>query len=133
MNTLLVSLSVLSALVLTGTAVSLFALYRAYLLVHEIDGKRGEPASGNSGEVQDLRDAVEALAVQLHDWQKNPPMALEPSPGVVRPGLNLSKRSQALRLHRKGENAAQIATLLEVPRQEVDLLIKVHRIVLSNV
>ena len=45
MNTLLISLSVLSALVLTGTAVSLFALYRAHLLVREIDDKRGEPAA----------------------------------------------------------------------------------------
>ena len=133
MTVLLVSLSMLSALVLTATAISLYALYRAHLLVRELGSKRSEPAVENKTEVQDVRNAVEALAAQLHDWRKNPPVALEPSPGAARPGLNLSKRSQALRMHRTGENAAQIATKLELPKQEVDLLLKVHRIVLSNV
>ena len=48
-------------------------------------------------------------------------------------GLNLSKRSHALRMHRRGEGAEQIAAALELPRQEVDLLLKVHRIIISNV
>jgi hypothetical protein len=130
-NTLLLSLSVLSALVLTGTAISLFALYRAHLVVRELDRKRVEPAAENRGEIQDLRDAVEALAAQIHERRQDPPMT--PLPGAARPGLNLNKRSQALRMHRQGENAARIASLLEVPKQEVDLLLKVHRIVLSNV
>jgi hypothetical protein len=36
-------------------------------------------------------------------------------------------------MHRRGEGAEQIAAELELPRQEVDLLLKVHRIILSNV
>jgi hypothetical protein len=36
-------------------------------------------------------------------------------------------------MHRHGEGAAQIASALELPRQEVDLLLKVHRIILSSV
>jgi hypothetical protein len=36
-------------------------------------------------------------------------------------------------MHRHGESAEQIAGALQVPRQEVDLLLKVHRIVLSRV
>ena len=51
---------------------------------------------------------------------------------VLKPGLNLSKRSQALRMHRRGEAPAQIAAALNIPSQEVELLIKVQRIVLSN-
>jgi hypothetical protein len=52
---------------------------------------------------------------------------------MPRPGLNLNKRSQALRLHRRGDPAEQIATALELPLQEVQLLLKVQRIVLSSV
>ena len=48
-----------------------------------------------------------------------------------KPGLNLSKRSQALRMHRRGEAPEQIAEALELPLQEVDLLLKVHRIVIE--
>jgi hypothetical protein len=47
-------------------------------------------------------------------------------------GINLSRRSQALRMHRKGDRPEQIAAALEVPRQEVELLLKVHQIVLDN-
>jgi hypothetical protein len=36
-------------------------------------------------------------------------------------------------LHRQGERPEQIASTLEVPRQEIELLIKVHQIVMSNV
>jgi hypothetical protein len=36
-------------------------------------------------------------------------------------------------MHRQGEDAARIASELDLPRQEVDLLLKVHRIVLSKV
>jgi hypothetical protein len=81
--------------------------------------------------LQTLRDSLDALAAQLHDLQNHPPMA--PPPGLPKPGLNLSKRTHALRMHRRGEGAEQIAAALDLPRQEVDLLLKVHRIVLSSV
>jgi hypothetical protein len=54
-------------------------------------------------------------------------------PGAPRPALNLDKRSQALRLHRRGESPPQIAAMLEIPLQELELLLKVHRIVLRSI
>ena len=54
------------------------------------------------------------------------------APAFFRSGLNLSTRSQALRMFRKGEPKERIAMVLEVPLQEVDLLLKVHGIVTSN-
>ena len=113
MNALLLPLSILCGLILCSTAVSLFAVYRAHC------------------GLQSLRDTVEALAARIHDLQKHPLVA--PLPGMPKPGLNLNKRSHALRMHRRGEGAEQIAAALELPRQEVDLLLKVHRIVLSSV
>jgi len=71
---------------------------------------------------------IQALATELHEL-----------PGVMtgstapRSGFNLGKRTQALRLHRQGESAEKIAASLELPRQEVELLLKVHRIVLKNI
>jgi hypothetical protein len=35
-------------------------------------------------------------------------------------------------MHRRGESAERIASELEIPPQEVELLIKVHRIVLGS-
>jgi hypothetical protein len=48
-------------------------------------------------------------------------------------GLNLNKRSQALQMHRRGEPAERIAAALSVPRNEVDLLLKVHAIMISSI
>jgi hypothetical protein len=47
-------------------------------------------------------------------------------------GLNVSKRNQALRLHRAGHTAAQIAESLGMPEGEVALLLKVQAIVLEQ-
>ena len=131
MNLLLAMMSLLSAVALTAMAVSLFALQRACRLVREAERGRGPVQAGGSQELQSLRESVQVLAAQVQEIPKS--NAAPPEPGVARPGMNLTKRSQALRMHRRGENVEQIATALAVPRQEVDLLLKVHRIVMSNV
>ena len=41
-------------------------------------------------------------------------------------GLNLTKRAQALRMHRRGEPVPTIAAALQSPHNEIDLLLKVH-------
>jgi hypothetical protein len=79
--------------------------------------------------VETLRIAVSGLAAELREAQQPAAGIL---PAVPRAGLNLSKRSQALRMHRKGDPPDQIAAALAVPLQEVDLLIKIHRMIVSN-
>lgn len=54
------------------------------------------------------------------------------APCPPRSGLNLSKRSQALRMFRIGEKPENIAAALSLPRKEVELLLKVQKIVLSS-
>ena len=79
-----------------------------------------------------MRQVVDDLAAQIHDIRTQPAAA----PAIATPqrtALNLSKRSQALRMHRRGEAPQKIAAALEIPRQEVELLLKVHRIVMSNI
>ena len=44
----------------------------------------------------------------------------------------MTKRSQALRMHRQRDPPEQIAAALDLPLQVIDFLLKVHRIVLSN-
>jgi hypothetical protein len=47
-------------------------------------------------------------------------------PPALRPSINLTKRAQALRMRRRGESLESIAAALAVPRNEVELLLKVH-------
>ena len=95
-------LSILCGLILCSTAVSLFAVSSRPM--HSTRGECRAPSTGNrkrNAGIQALRDTVEALAAQIHDLQKHPLVA--PLPGLPKPGLNLNKRSHALRMHRRGE------------------------------
>jgi len=80
--------------------------------------------------VEAVRKDVEACSRQLLEVRMDP--LVTPIPGLPGPGLNLSKRSQALRMSRRGETPEQVAAALAVPLQEVDLLLKVHRIVIDS-
>lgn len=53
-----------------------------------------------------------------------PPETPSPAPQT---SMNFTKRSQVLRMYRRGESAEQIAATLGLPRGEVDLLLKVHQ------
>jgi hypothetical protein len=75
--------------------------------------------------------AVDRLESDLREVERQTGMLVAPAP--ARSGLNLSKRTQVLRMHRAGHDGAGIAASLGLPRGEVELLIKVHRIVLSQV
>lgn len=54
------------------------------------------------------------------------------APPVPRIGMNVTKRAQALRMLRRGDQIEQIASHLEVPQSEVKLLIKVHQMALEG-
>jgi hypothetical protein len=41
--------------------------------------------------------------------------------------INLSKRSQALRMLRRGESAERVTAVLGIPRREIELLLKVQQ------
>jgi hypothetical protein len=124
-------LAVTAILAVAAVAVSLFAVWRSQALVIMVDARARAGLEQCDASIQTLRHAVDGMAGQLHDLPQLPPMPASISP-TPRAGLNLTKRSQVLRMHRKGDAPDRIAAALEVPLQEVDLLIKVHRIVINN-
>ncbi len=117
------SLLTLLALVLAATAL---CLVRSAARV----ARKGRHTEDNelASAVQALRADLESLASQMRDAPLSQALLAAPP----RNGLNLAKRSQALRLNRRGTSPAQIAAALELPLQEVELLLKVDRIVISN-
>ncbi len=76
------------------------------------------------------KTSIDGHGVQLTVLEHHSEMSVIPAP--PRAGMNLAKRSQVVRLHRKGDPPDRIAAALDIPLQEVDLLIKVHRIVLGS-
>ena len=71
------------------------------------------------------------IRARLRGAEENAGVLVPPTP--PRSGFNLSKRSQAMRMSRRGEDPINIAAALSVPRKEVELLLKVQKIILSTV
>jgi DNA-binding NarL/FixJ family response regulator len=79
----------------------------------------------------DVRLGAESLESDLRAIERQTGMLVAPAP--ARSGLNLSKRTHVLRMHRAGQETAGIAAALALPRSEVELLIKVQRIVVEQI
>ena len=125
MNTCLIVFAVafLVAIVCGGTALLLARL--------AIGAARQTSALGANIQIgmDALTTRFESLEQQTEALRRQP---AEASPDAGKTALNLTKRAQVLRMHRRGDPPERIASLLEVPRPEVDLLIKVHRIIISQ-
>jgi len=75
---------------------------------------------------RDLRLQFHQLRQQVEDLEQKQPTETHIPPSPVRPSLNLSRRSQILRLAKRGERPEQIAAALGLPSNEVELLLKLH-------
>ncbi len=127
MSVVLICLNTLAS----GAALLLAAVafLRLKTLVPQLELQRQTEAIERAEALQLLRKELEGLAVQVHDI---PPPQVVVSAQPPKSGLNLQRRSQALRLKRRGSSASQIAATLDLPLQEVELLLKVDRILMSN-
>ncbi len=118
-----------------GTALALLFLL---FLICTAKVRRGAPrrstaAASGLDEVQrrlaDLEANRIARVPEEADVVFAPPGAM---PVSVRSGMNLSRRSQVLRLSRRGESPDQIAGVLGLATGEVRLLLKIHGILMEQ-
>jgi hypothetical protein len=130
MNAIVPLLGFAAVMAVAALGVSFFAIWRTKALADLADEHTRTQIAELHAANASLKMALDRQAAQIEDLQHQP----QPTAGAAGPraGLNLCKRSQALRMHRKGDPPDRIAAALEVPVQEVDLLIKVHRIVLGH-
>ena len=80
-----------------------------------------QQAASNS--VSAVASQLAALEERVQDRVREP----EPAP-LPDAGLNLISRAQALRMQQHGESPATIAATLRVPRNEIDLLLKIQKL-----
>lgn len=131
MNLWILPLALLCGLTLAAAAFALFVLWRTHRLVQALHRRFQKGSDQRGPETEPLQKSIEALGARVRDLERSP--STPEVAGMPRLALNMSKRSQALRMHRLGEAPEQIAEALALPRQEVDLLLKIHQLVISKI
>jgi hypothetical protein len=106
---------------------SLLCLVFFLCLEHEIRvlsmrSKRRQNAQESATER--LKTQITELNARMRDAEQRTGVLVPPTP--PKSGLNLNKRTQVIRMSRRGEQADKIAAALNLPQREVELLLKVH-------
>ncbi|MGD0436352.1 MAG: hypothetical protein ABSB86_07800 [Bryobacteraceae bacterium] len=85
--------------------------------------------TARGSEFSEFSDGLAELKRSMAEWKADAePRVADHAIRVA--SLNNSLRGKVLKMHRLGQPADRIAEALSVPKGEVDLLVKVHRIVM---
>jgi hypothetical protein len=106
---------------LAGLAVYLFLSLKREMRVL---ARRPAPGGEASAALRELTDQLEEVRTRLSELERgrSGPASWNAEPEA----LNLNRRGQILRLHRKGKPVSEIATALHIPLGEVELMVKVY-------
>ena len=111
-----------------GCIFGLFCIFSFERDMHRMKSRLPRPSAGGIT-ARDLQLQVEELHQRLRDTEERAGISTAlPAP---RASLNLNKRTQVLRMSRRGERPENIAASLSLPRREVELLLKIHGLVLN--
>jgi hypothetical protein len=115
---------ILSPLAIYGamalTMVSCLTLFLSFKLDVRQVRRHGEASKETlASQVREMESSMASLREKVED------IGGRPTPG--NPAMNLNRRVQMLRMHRRGESLETIAAALSTPRNEVELLIRLQR------
>ncbi|HTP88026.1 MAG TPA: hypothetical protein VMJ34_13820 [Bryobacteraceae bacterium] len=92
--------------------------------------------SGVARERNQVEETVDGLSAAFEQIRARLEDAVQPQAPVPvwsgSPSVNLSRKGQVLRLYRRGDTPRQIASALGMRQGEVDLILKVHQMVLNS-
>jgi hypothetical protein len=118
------------ALLAAGCIFGLFFLLSFEKEVHRLKSRLARRAAGDNTSTRELKIQLQQLNERLRDAEERAGIPL--APPSPKASLNLNKRTQVLRMSRRGERVENIAASLSLPRREVELLLKIHGLVLNG-
>ena len=115
---------------IAGLGIGLFLFLEMKRMQEEFQVRWNKRQQSLQSELGKMRSMIEELTQRLEDAEKRAEAAVS-APAHLK-GINLNRRTQAMRMFRRGESAAQVAANLGVPQSHTELLLKVHRILSAN-
>jgi transcriptional regulator len=88
-----------------------------------------QSASASEQALRQKIEQMEAAVSHMERQRQEAPVETPVRTPTLRPSLNLTRRTQALRMRRRGESVESIAAALSTPRNEIELLLKVYEMV----
>lgn len=113
--------------VLALTSMCLLYAFLLHLNMQTMARRGREQRDYFESRLAQVLEAAERVRTEREETARPTPVAAAGQP------LNLNKRGQVLRMRRRGEKPESIAAALSIPRNEVDLLLKVHQMSLEQV
>ena len=124
-------LALLPYLLLAANTVLLLALFFGInQRVRKLGARCNAREAGLEQEAARISIAMSELNNRIGILEKEDRQPGNTEPGAS--GLNTTLRGKVLKMHRLGQPADRISEVLRVPRGEVDLLVKVHAIVMRT-
>ena len=118
------------ALQAAGSIATLFIFLTLKQEIRRLKSRLDRQQADEATAARDLKLRLEEIAMRLRDSEERAGVLVAPQP--PRSGLNLTKRSQVIRMSRRGERSENIAASLSLPRGEVDLLLKINALVVNS-
>jgi hypothetical protein len=118
------------ALLAAGCIFGLFFLLSFEKDVHRLKSRLARRQAEDRTSTRDLKIQLQQLHERLRDAEERAGIPF--APPSPKASLNLTKRTQVLRMSRRGERVENIAASLSLPRREVELLLKIHGMILDG-
>ncbi|MBV6433726.1 MAG: hypothetical protein IANPNBLG_03945 [Bryobacteraceae bacterium] len=115
---------------LTGAGLALFLFLEMKRMQQDFQVRWSKRQQAIQSELGALRGVVQDLKARVDDAERRAEALVPPQSPPS--GFNLSRRTQAIRLFRRGERLEQIAATLCLPQKEVELLLKVQQILTGS-
>jgi len=115
---------------LSGAGLALFLFLEMKRMQQDFQIRWNKRQQAIQCELGALRGVVRDLKTRVDDAERRAEAMVPPQ--APPSGFNLSRRTQAIRLFRRGEKLEQISAALCLPRTEVELLLKVQQILTGS-
>lgn len=111
--------------VTVSAAIAWFLMRQVKIAFDEFQSRANKRQQSMHSELGRLRSELEALRSRTDEAERRAEAATIPRHPMA--GLNLTHRTQALRMLRRGDSSDKVASILGISQTEVELLQKVQR------
>jgi hypothetical protein len=123
--------ALLPYLLLAANTVLLLALFFGInQRLRKLGARSNAREASRDQEAARISKVINEFNARIGILEKEDRQSANTEPGAS--GLNSTLRGKVLKMHRLGQPADRISEVLRVPRGEVDLLVKVHAIVMRT-